>query len=175
MQKTKENKRKIPIKNYIKLALIFILTITLVLYLSYWYKSYQNYQKKTPVLNGVISEVRYNEIYNYINDNQSALIYIGVANDDDCRKIENDLKRIIEKRHLKEKIVYFNITDVNDKELLFQEFNSRYSQGHNVYTYPSIILIDEGKIVDFRSKTANKNLLASDVEQFLEEYEIHGD
>lgn len=171
----KEETRKIPVKNYVIVAVVFILSIALIFFLRNWYNSYQEYAKTIPVLEGVISEVHYNEIYNYIGDNQSVIIYMGVASDDNCRELEKDLKKVIEKRHLKDKIVYFNISDVEDKELLLKEFNDKYSNDNKISAYPAIILMEDGKVIDFKSKNANQDLLVSDVEQFLDEYEIQGD
>lgn len=167
--------RKVPTKNYIIVAIIFIVSIFLVFFLRNWYRSYQDYEKTIPILKGVISEVRYNEIYNYIGDNQSVIIYMGVADDEDCRNLEVDLKKLIEKKHLKDKVVYFNITDVEDRDLLLKEFNDKYAKKDKVYSYPAIILIEDGRIIDFKSKNANNNLLISDIEQILDEYEVLGD
>ena len=64
----KVEKTKIPTKNYIIVGVIFALSIFLVFFLRDWYKSYQEYEKPIPVLTNVLSEVRYNEIYNYIGD-----------------------------------------------------------------------------------------------------------
>lgn len=173
----KEELRNIPTKNYVIVGVIFIAVIVLAFFLRDWYISYQEYEKTIPILNNVVSEVRYHEIDNYIGDNQSAIIYMGVADDEDCRNLEGGLKKLIEKRHLKNKIVYFNITDVEDRDLLLKEFNDKYASSANlkISAYPAIILLDEGKIVDFKSRTANSNLLISDVEQILDEYEIQGD
>lgn len=171
----KEELRKIPVKNYIIVVIIFAVTIFLAFFLRNWYKSYQDYEKTIPILKDVISEVRYNEVHNYIGDNQSVIIYMGVADDDDCRDLEKDLKELIEEKHLKDKIVYFNITDVDDKELLLTEFNDKYATKDKVYTYPAIMLFEDGKIIDFRSKNAKENLSISGVEQLLDEYEVQGD
>lgn len=171
----KEELRNIPTKNYVIVGVIFIAVIVLAFFLRDWYISYQEYEKTIPILNNVVSEVRYHEIDNYIGDNQSAIIYMGVADDEDCRNLEVDLKKLIQKRHLKNKIVYFNITDVEDRDLLLKEFNDKYAKDMKISAYPAIILLDEGKVVDFKSRTANSNLLISDVEQILDEYEIQGD
>lgn len=175
-KKTKDVKlRQIPTKNYIIVAIIFVVAIFLAFFLRNWYLSYQDYARKVPILNGVISEIHYNEIYNYISENQSGIIYMGVADDEDCRQLEVDLKNLIQKEHLKNKIIYFNITDVSDKDLLLKEFNDKYATNDRVPAYPAIILFDEGKIIDFKSKNANNNLLISDIEQILDEYEVQGD
>ncbi len=171
----KEEKKVIPKKNYAIVGIIFVISIALAFFLRSWYMSYQDYAKTIPVLKGVISEVRYNEVHNYINDNQSVIIYMGVADNEDCRNLELDLKKIIQTRHLKDKIVYFNITDVQDKELLLKELNDKYVTGNKIYSYPAIMLFEDGKVIDFKSRTANSNLLISDIEQILDEYEVQGD
>lgn len=171
----KEDLRQIPIKNYFIVVIIFALSIGLAFFFRNWYNSYQDYEKTIPILQGIISEVRYNEIDNFIIDNQSAIIYIGVADDDDCRNLEIKLKKVIEKRHLKNKIIYFNITDVENRTLLLQEFNGKYGNGNDIYTYPAIVLIEDGRVVDYRSKSANRDLLVSDIEQLLDEYGVQGD
>jgi len=171
----KEELRKVPLKNYIIVVIIFVLSISLAVFLRDWYMSYQDYEKTIPVLDGIISEVRYNEIHNYIGDNQSVILYIGVADDEDCREFEYDLKKVIEKRHLKNKIVYFNISDVEDKELLLTEFNDKYSINNRISAYPAIVLIEDGKVINFISKTASDNLSISDVEKLLDDYRIQGD
>lgn len=171
----KEEIKKIPLKNYIIVMAIFAVSISLAIFLRDWYISYQNYEKTIPVLDGIIGEVRYNEIHNYISDNQSGIIYMGVADDENCRELEEDLVKVIEERHLKDKIVYFNISDIEDKELLLKEFNDKYVVEDKIYTYPSIMLMEDGKVVAFKSKTASQNLLISDVEQLFDEYEVQGD
>ena len=171
----KEEVKKVPTKNYIIVAIIFAISIGLIFFFRNWYVSYQEYEKTIPILNGVISEVRYNEVYNYIDDNQSVIIYIGVADDKDCREIDVELKKLIEKKHLKEKIVYFNITDVKNKDLLLKEFNNKYAIDERINTYPAIVLFEEGKIIDFRSKIANKNLSINDVKLLFDEYDIYGE
>jgi len=171
----KEETKKIPAKNYLMVAIIFAISIVLAFFFRNWYISYQDYEKTIPILSGFISEVHYNEIYNYIDDNQSVIIYIGVADDEECRKLEVELKKLIEKKHLKEKIVYFNITDVENKDLLFKELNDKYASSIRISAYPAIILFEDGKIIDFRSKTANKNLFISDVKLLFDEYDIYGE
>ncbi len=171
----KEETRKIPNKNYVILAIIFAISIGVIFFFRNWYISYEDYEKTIPILNGVISEVRYNEVYNYIDDNQSVIIYMGVADDEDCREIEVELKKLIEDKHLKEKIVYFNITDVKNKDLLLKEFNDRYATNLRINAYPAIILFEDGKITEFRSKTANKNLSINEIKLLFNEYDVYGE
>ena len=173
--KLKEEIKKIPTKNYVIVVIIFAISIGLVFFFRNRYISYQDYEKTIPILSGVVSEVRYNEVYNYIDDNQSVIIYMGEASDKDCREVEEDLKKLIEDKHLKEKIVYFNITDVNNKKQMLKEFNDRYATNSRISTYPAIILFEDGKIIDFESKTSSSKLSISDIQSLFDEYNIDGE
>ena len=171
----KEEKRVIPNKNYIIVAVIFIITIGLMFFLRNWYISYQDYENTIPVLTGVISEVKYTEIDNYLNDNPSVVIYMGDVKDSDCREFELDLKQLIENKQIKDKVIYYNITDVKNKNLLLKEFNDKYTLNNKISSYPVVMIFEDGKIVDYRSKTASKNLTISDINLLFNEYDVYGE
>jgi len=171
----KKNGRVIPVKNYFIIAFIFVLTIGLVFFFRNWYNSYKTYEDSLPVLSGILSEVRYNEIDNYINDNRDVVIYISSSDDSNSRVVDKKLKKLIEKEHLKDRIVYYNITDVIDKEKLIDDFNNNYSVNENIYSYPAIVILEDGKILDFRCKTKGDDLTIKDVKSFLEKYQVFGD
>jgi len=171
----KDEKRVIPNKNYIIVAVIFVFTIGLMFFFRNWYISYQDYEKNIPVLSGVISEVRYNEIDNYLSDNPSVVIYMGDAKDSDCREFELDLKELVQNKQIKDRVIYYNITDVKNKNLLLKEFNDKYIVNNKITAYPVVMIFEDGKIVDYRSKTASKNLTISDVNLLFNEYDIYGE
>lgn len=171
----KESIKRVPFKNYIIILAVFAVITTLALFLRGWYNSYQEYQNTIPVLNGIVNEVKYNEVYNYIDDNQSVIIYIGEAEDEDSRNFETKLVKLIKKENLQDKIVYFNIGDVTDKNLVITEFNTKYAHDKKLSTYPAFIIFSEGKIIDFRSKTAGSNLTIDMVDEMLNEYKIKGE
>lgn len=171
----KDEKRVIPNKNYLIVAMIFVITIGLMFFLRNWYISYQDYENTIPVLSGVISEVKYTEVDNYLIDNPSVVMYMGDAKDSDCREIELELKELVENRHIKDKVIYYNITDVKNKNLLLKEFNSKYTINNKISSYPVVMIFEDGKIVDYRSKTASKNLTISDINRLFNEYDVYGE
>lgn len=175
VKENKEEKRVIPNKNYIIVAVIFIATIGLMFFLRNWYISYQDYENTIPVLSGVISEVRYNEIDNYLSDNPSVVIYMGDAKDYDCREFELELKELLESKQIKDRVIYYNITDVKNKNLLLKEFNNKYALNNKISSYPVIVIFEDGKIVDYKSKTASKNLTISDINLLFNEYDVYGE
>ena len=171
----KEEKRVIPNKNYAIVAVIFVITIGLMFFLRNWYISYQDYENTIPVLSGVISEIKYAEVDNYLNDNPSVVMYMGDASDSDCREFELTLKQLVEKKQIKDRVIYFNITDVKNKNLLLKEFNDKYILNNKISSYPVVMIFEDGKIVDYRSKTASKNLTISDINLLFNEYDVYGE
>lgn len=175
VKENKEEKRVIPNKNYIIVMVIFVITIGLMFFLRNWYISYQDYENTIPVLSGVISEVKYTEVDNYLIDNPSVVMYMGDAKDGDCREFELELKKLVENKHIKDKVIYYNITDVKNKSLLLKDFNNKYIVNNKISSYPVVMIFEDGKIVDYRSKSASKNLTISDINRLFNEYDVYGE
>ena len=171
----KEEKRVIPNKNYIIVAVIFVITIGFMFFLKKWYISYQDYENTIPILSGVISEVRYNEIDNYLSDNPSVVIYMGDTKDSDCREFELELKELLENKQIKDRVIYYNVTDVKNKKLLLKELNDKYVNNNKISSYPVVMIFEDGKVIDYKSKTASKNLNISDINLLFNEYDIYGE
>ena len=99
MVKKKEN--KIPVGNYVKLGLIIVVTLIACLALRNNYVSNQEYENGIPIIRDyVTSEINSTEVYHYVRENSSVVLYIGVANNKSCRKLEEQLKDAIVDRNL---------------------------------------------------------------------------
>ena len=94
MKKKKELNKEI--SNYVKVFFVFLAVIVLVLFLRKWYLNSQELELNIPVLDGVVThQIESNEIYNFVLDNDTSLIYMCVANDSGCRKLEKSMKKVI--------------------------------------------------------------------------------
>ena len=92
--KNKSSNNKNNIGGYIKIALIFVVTIFAILLLRNWYLSGINYQLNTPIIGNVlVQEINTEEVYNYIRENENAILYVGVVNDRNCRKFEEEFQK----------------------------------------------------------------------------------
>lgn len=169
----KNSKRKVTVGNYITLAIIFIVAL-LALYLGRKvYLDYEQYSLKTVVLSGVVSELRPSEVDNYIRDNADVLLFIGVSNDTNSRKIEKELLKLINKDKLVEEIVYLNLSDEENKSVVIENFNKKYvvNDNHKIDNYPAMVLLVERKVTATVSKKG-KELKYSEIEKFLDQYEL---
>lgn len=171
MQKSKEL-RKIPVKNYIILGVIFLVTFLLVYYIYRWYVVYSDYQNQIPVIRDYLSEVTEQEMEHYISENPTAVIYVCTAEDIECRSFEKNFKKLVEKDSLKEYITYVNLTDEN-KDSFIVNFNQNYPHKKKSLTkYPAIIVFEDGKISDILQADSDDKLTVTQVKQFLKSNKI---
>lgn len=173
MVKGKEIK-KIPVSNYIKLCLIIVVTLTLCFVFRNNYLSNQEYENGIPIIRDVLSsEINSSEVYHYVRENNDTLLYIGVANNKSCRKLEEELKSVIAERELENVITYLNLSETKNKSSFIKEFNKFYDI--ELLGYPSFVLIENGKVVDFITVKEEKNMSLKRVINFLERNNITND
>ena len=161
----KKNDSKKLIAGYIKLGLIFTVTIFLVLLLRTWYLNRVNYELSVPIIKETLTqEINSNEIYNYIRENEDSVINMGVVTDQNCRSFEVILNEIIKDRYLENTITYLKLTEDENIKKFIKEFNKFY--GANLKKYPAIIVFEDGKVKDILEDNKNE-LTKDDVRIFL--------
>ena len=135
------------IKNYIQVVVLFVIAIVIVLYLSNWYNNYKKDKLSVSVINGVLSEIHYEELDPYLQENDGTMyLYMCTSDEDICRNFEKDFIKIIKKKNLFDKITYLNLTTKENKNEFLKEFNNRYADKQKVYAYPVIVRFKDGKI-----------------------------
>jgi len=170
-----EEIRKIRPKNYLILGAIFIGTLVLIFLLRDWYISYQNYQLTIPVLKNTLKEVTVDALDHYITANPDAVIYIEVSEDENSREVANDLKKVVKERNLANKVVYINISSLEDKDAFFADFSKKYIDGGKLENYPALVLFLDGKVDAYASRTDKQRLNIGDIAQIFDQYELEGD
>ena len=134
-------------KNYIKLFLIILVFVLGVFLLRNFYLNKVDYDNSIPVIRDYINkEINSKEIYNYIREDNDAVIYVGVSSNKLCRSYEEELKRLIVKFNLSDEITYLNLSDLKQPKTFMKEFNKFYDS--KLESYPSIIIFKGGKVVD---------------------------
>ena len=161
--------RKIPVKNYLICSLIFIVIITTSLILYFIYDNHKVLESKIPVLRGRVQEITIDSVDEYLKENDGVLLYVGVANDPNSRELEEELIPLLDKNIIS--IIYLNITDIDNKNAFFKDFNEEYSNGTNLNNYPALVYISDNKISSLVQKE-NGILTYSTVKSFLNS--IHG-
>lgn len=162
------DEKKIAMKNYIIIILIFVAAIGLTLYFCSCYRVYSESKKEIPIIRGTLSEITSEDLDHYIMENQSTVIYVCTASDSTCRNYEKDFKKLIIKNNLQEKIVYLNLSNVDQKEYVSQ-LNEKYqSKVELTAKYPALVIFENGKIVNVLQETEKEKLTISKTKQFIE-------
>ncbi len=163
-------KRKIPMKNYLLFALLAIVSVILVFYLGKWYQTTSNFQTEKSSILSVISEIRLEEMDNYLMENPNGLLFISAGNDEEIKDYENMLKEIIMEYDLRDEILYLDQNSINDHRAFVQKYFSDGMQSINFET-PNLILFQDGKVIDVL-KLGTTVLGKEETLQFLRKYEV---
>lgn len=148
----KNNGREIPLKNYIILGLVVLLTLGLVYYFYLWYITYEESKLNETIMDRYLEVLNYNELNDYIVENRNAMIYTSVLEDNDIRKFEIKFKNIVVKNALKDKILYMDMTDIFKDKIKYTELRNSYQiNNYNITNVPCILVFKDAKLVDIYS------------------------
>ena len=167
------NTRRVPVQNYVKLGLLILGVVILVVFLGNWYRNYREYQLTIPVIEGTFqNEIKGEEVYNYMLENENAILYLGTASDEDCRKLEKELKKYVVEENLQQVITYLNLSEVENTDDFFQTFYRTYPFERYLDVYPAIVLFEDGKVKAIAAGSETSPLTIEDVKSFFQTYGI---
>lgn len=148
----KNNGREIPLKNYIILGLVILLTLGVVYYFYLWYITYEESKLNETIMDRYLEVINYNELNDYIVENRNAMIYTSVLEDNNIRKFEIKFKNIVVKNALKDKILYMDMTDIFKDKIKYTELRNSYQiNNYNITNVPCILVFKDAKLVDIYS------------------------
>lgn len=161
--------KKIPLKNYILLGVILLVTIILVIYIYMWNKTYKEAALQTKIMDEYLQVINYNELDNYLIENKNATIYCSVLEDKTIRSFEKKFKNVIKKYSLNNEILYLDLTEELKNKKTNNELKEKY-----ITAVPSIIVYKDGNLYKMYNIKENDYSINSLVD-FLEEEEIIND
>lgn len=138
-------------KQYGKFILLCLITIIILGYILYY-----NLKLEEPsILKGYINEIKYNNINNFVVENNRVVIY--ATNNNSNTKFENNLKNIIIEYNISEKVLYY-------KNIDYKKNNDK------VYNKTNILVFYENRKV--KKVVSTKNLSYNKLLSLLKEYQI---
>lgn len=162
----KNNKREVPIKNYIKLGIILLISIFALFYLYLWYKTYEENRLNTPIMDNYLSIINYNELEDYLIENKDTILYLSKLNDNTIRDFEKKFKTIILDNALKNKILYLDLTnELKDNNNQIKITNNYIVNPDNI---PLIVIIKNGQVTEtynIKEDNYDQNKLESFLDQ----------
>ena len=170
-----KDEKKIPTKNYFVLAIIIIVTLIATLYVFSWFKQYNNTKVTTPIITETLREVEYDNLTTVLQERDVLIMYTCTTNEKVCRSFENKFSSYVKKNNLTEDIIYLNLGYDSDENSLLQKVYDKYKSKDlvkKVHKYPTLLIFNEGKIVDVLSSNGKKELTIKHVKEFLEGYDL---
>ncbi len=171
----KKEEKNIPAKNYFVLAVIIIATLIATIYVFSWFKQYNSTKVTTPIITSTLREVEYDNLNTVLQERDVLIMYMCTTNEKVCRSFEKKFANYVKKNNLTEDIIYLNLGYNNDEDQLIQKVYDKYKSKDlvkKVHEYPTLLIFNEGKIVDVLSSNGKKDLTIKHVKEFLEGYEL---
>lgn len=168
-------KREVPVKNYIFLGIIILITLLLLFYFYLWYLTYEESKLNNEIMDRYLQVINYNELEDYLLENKDAFVYVSVLEDKKTRNFEINFKQTIIDNSLKKEILYLDLTEIYNNENKISIANKEYNiDNKNISNVPCILVFKDGnltKIYDIKENNYDVNK----VEIFLEEEGIELD
>ena len=153
--------KKIPLKNYVILAIIFLVTIITVFYIRDWYITTKEYYAQNSVMTKVTREIKSEEISNYVMENQRFILYVSSGKNSNIKDFEDEFKELIKKLDLNDDVLYMNMDGVSMNS--FYEFLKDYSNSGKIKNQitvsdSSLYFFDEGKVTLVLNDVSNYSI-----------------
>lgn len=136
--------RKVPKKNYFIFLLMVVCTIVIVFYSCEAYKS-RNINKYVSPMNLFITEIKVDDLENYIVENSTVVIYVSDKKDDTLKEREEKFKELLTEYNIQQYFVYLDMSYNTDG--VIAKFEERYKDKLDYEKLPILIVMLDGKVV----------------------------
>ena len=137
-----KKERVVPKKNYFYLLLMIIGVVVLTFVIFGINDKYQNKKLESSYLSGYVNQISVEEIDNILAEpNSDMFVLITKTGDDNVYNFENDLKKIIKKKDLRDNFIFIDYSDNDNYDVINKKFKS------NIKRVPAIIYIKNGEFV----------------------------
>ena len=137
--------RKIPMKNYIILGGVILVTILILYYFYMWVDVYKESKINIPIIDKYMTVINYNELDNYLVENPDTIVYVSVLEDETIREFEKELKDKYRNNEIKNDVLYMNITnDLGSKSVKNEMVSKYYLNSLNITDVPCVLVFNDG-------------------------------
>ena len=164
--------RNIPTKNYYMVLLVSVLLIILTIYVRNMYLSY----RITRINDSVFADKSINQIntedFNFtLSETSEAILYVSYTGSKEVYSMEKKLYRELKKKDLIEKVIYWNVTDVDQNDYLSILRSSFPDIKSQINAAPMLIYIKDGQGVEAMSSEL-KMIDSKVLDNLINKYEI---
>ena len=131
--------REIPLKNYIILVILLIITVLL----TFWIFSFYKEKEAVSPLYKYLNSIRTDELNEFIIENPDSIIFVQSKLDMSNLDKQKELKKKIEKNNLKDYSIFLELDLLEDiKNLKIEGYDKKFK------ACQSIIFVESGKVED---------------------------
>ena len=139
----KDDLRVIPIKNYIILGIVILVSFLILYYFYMWVDAYKETKLNTPILDKYMEVINYNEINDFVMENPDTIIYVSILEDEKIRDFEKKIKVSFRRNMFEHDMLYLDITkDINNSNLLND--NNGIINLSSIRNVPCVVVIKNG-------------------------------
>ena len=161
---------KVPLKNYMILLVMAVITVLLTFYINAWIKAYKEDKISVSPFDGIVEEVNISDLELSLSEMNEVVIYVGYTNDKKIHDMEKRLLKYIKKHEIVDKFIYLNVTDELESEKYIKSLKKIFSSvKEDIEKAPMLIYVKNGIAVEV-IKSKNGMLYTYDVQSLNEEY-----
>ena len=148
--------REIPLKNYMILGIVMIVSFLLVYYMYMWSSVYDESKLNVSIMDKYLEVINYNELDDYLVENIDVILYVSVLENEDIRNFEKKFKNVVKGDDLNKEILYMNITDDIKDDKKKSEMEKKYMVNSlKITDVPAILVFDGGSLKSIYSISDN--------------------
>ena len=143
----KEELRNIPVKNYVILGIVILVTVFILYYFYMWFDAYNESKINMPILDKYMDVINYNEIDDYIIENPDTIIYVSVLENESIREFEKEFKNSFRNKEVDNDILYLDLTNELKDKNVKSEIRDKYSfNSLSMVNVPCVVVIEDGML-----------------------------
>lgn len=157
--------KQVPLKNYVILSTIIVVTLLLLYYFCVWVDIYKESKINIPIMDKYMDVINYNELDNYLVENPNAIVYVSILDNEEIRKFEKEFKVQFKDKKVNNKLLYLNITSLLPNKSIMNEMKNKYYVNDlSIVDVPSILVFSLGNLKSIYSIRDNKYSVDNTVE-----------
>lgn len=144
--------KSISIFGYIKVVILFVITIFVVFVLSNYYRQKIQYDRQSQDAMGFLFNVKYDELSNFLVEKHDTLIYMSPSSDATLDSFEEELKQYILELELEKEFAYLDSSNFSSD--MYEEFVDKFFASDTLKekacpnSSASFLAVENRKVID---------------------------
>ena len=160
----KDELRKVPVKNYVILGVVIVVTVLILYYFYLWVDVYKESKINIPIMDKYMTVINYNELDNYLVENPNTIVYVSVLEDETIRDFEKKIKNKYKKKKIDNDVLYMNVTEDIKNDDIRKNMISKYKINDlDLLDVPCVLVFNDGILKSIYSISDNDY----DIERFI--------